>query len=416
MKESDPRSTAGESARTPRMSRWIWVAAACAVAIVTGAALFVLQRRPPAGMPPIRWRMPVEGLQTTLGTFGPDGTLYTGTSDVVVAIDPEGRRLWTFTNGPALGSLSLGSNGDLYIGCYRQGTRRLLCLGTNGVFRWDQRAVMLDGFAPVVSSKGTVVTSGTDRELHAFSPTGKPLWAVDIASASYGPPLVRPDGSFVVLDKTPGPGLKVISPEGRSSGPFSTHRFTNEPSLRMARLAADGTLYLAGSAADFLLAVAPGGPVRWRLSLEREAASSPVVDASGRILLTARDPATQRFEILAVTPRGTVEWRRDLGTPYADTPPVITRDGFICLTTGEPALWCLNPDGQVRWKYRIPRPIQWNPPARMSITAWKTFFQQWARAPRSIAHTPALLAPDGSLRVGLGGARGYVLQIDAPVR
>ncbi len=416
MNESDTPGVVAEPIRTRRPSVWTWIAAACGLALLTGTGIFILQRRPPAGMPPIRWRMPVAGLQTTLGAIGPDGTLYTGTAEVVMAIDQSGQRLWTFTNGPALGSVRLGSNGDLYLSGYRQGTRRVICLGTNGTFRWDARAATMDGFAPVVSPNGTVATSGTDRELHAFSPDGKPLWSVDLASAGYGPPLVRPDGSFVVLGKTPGPGLMVVSPEGQLLGPFSTHRFTNEPSLRQARLAPDGTVYLAGSAADFLQAVAPGGPLRWRLSLDREATSGPVLDAGGRILLTARDPATQRYEIIAVSPDGKVAWRRDLGTPYADTTPVVTPDGSICFTTGEPALWCLDRDGQVRWKYRIPRPIQWQPPARMSFLAWSNFLRQLVRAPRAIAHTQALVAPDGSLRVGLGGPEGYFLQIDAPGR
>lgn len=415
------------SAATPQESRpgsgsagrlWLrWmirmVVAVAVLALAAGAA-FAWQRRPPAGMPPIRWRIDLANLQPNLGAITRDGTLITGSGEVVTAIDRDGKLLWNFTNGPSLGSVAVGSNTDLYLAGYRQGTRRLVCLDSSGRFRWDQRAVVIDGFAPALGPDGTILTSGTDRELHAFSPAGKPLWTFDISSATYGPPLIRPDGSSIVLGSVPGAGLRVVGPDGKPSGAFSAHRFTNEPNLRQAALGPDGTVYLAGSGTEFLRAVPPGGSMRWTVNLDLEAASRPVLDSSGRIILTAKNSRSERFEVLAISPGGGVEWRRDLGGSYADSTPALGTDGAILLTTGEPALWCLKPDGTVRWKYRLPRPIQWPKLGRNSLASWSLFIRELFRTPRGIAHTPPWVAPDGSIRVGLAGAQGYVLAIERP--
>jgi hypothetical protein len=410
--ESEP----GSSSAVHLWVRWL-IRAVVALGVLAIAAVAVIawQRRPPAAMPPIRWRLDLANLQPNLGAITRDGTLITGSGDVVTAIDRDGKVLWNFTNGLSLGSVAVGSNTDLYFAGYRQGTRRLVCLDSSGRFRWDQRAVVIDGYPPVLASDGTVLTSGTDRELHAFSPDGKPLWTFDISSATYGPPLSRPDGTSIVLGPIPGVGLRLVGPDGKSRGAFSTHRFTNEPNLRQATLGPDGTLYLAGSGAEFLRAVTPGGPVRWTVELALDAASRPIVDSSGRIILTAKNSRTEHFEVLAISPKGSVEWRRDLGVSYADSSPALGTEGSIFLTSGEPALWCLKSDGTVRWKYRLPRPIQWVKLQRNSLASWSLFIRELFRTPRAIAHTPPWVAPDGSIRVGLAGAQGYLLSIERPV-
>lgn len=385
-----------------------------AVAAAVGAGWIAYQRRPPAGMPPIRWRQEVPGLQSQLGTLTRDGVFVGGTGEIVTAWDRDGKAVWNFTNGPSLGSIIEGTQGDFFLGGYRQGTRRVVCLDAQGRFRWDQRAVVIDGIPPTILPNGNVVTSGTDRELHAFSPAGKPLWNADIHSSSYGPPLQLSDGSLVTLGPTPGPGLVVVGSDGRPQGPFCTQRFDQEPSLRLATVGRDDTIYLAGNGGEFLRAASRGESLRWTLPLDLEAASKPVVTPAETILLTGRNAKSEAFELVAVSKVGTVLWRRNLGLPYADLPAVISKDGSIYLTTGEPALWCLEQDGNIRWKYRIPRPIQWAPPARKSVAAWTTFLRQLLRTPRNIPRTPVWISADGSLRVGLGGAQGYLLCIERP--
>lgn len=408
---------APDSTETPAPGRrWIRRLLTAAGGLVLlgllGAGWIAYQRRPPAAMPPIRWRQETPGLQSLLGTVTPDGVFIGGTAEVVTAWDRDGRVVWQFTNGPSLGSVVAGPRGDFFLGGYRQGTRRLVCLDAQGRFRWDQRAAVIDGIPPTLLPDGNLVTSGTDRELHAFSPAGKPLWTRDIDSASYGPPLVLSDGSLVTLGPTPGPGLMLVSSNGLPKGPLSSVRFEQEPSLRLASAGPDDTVYLAGTGTNFLRSVARAGGVRWSVSPGLDAASKPVISASGTLLVTGRNPSTEEFELVAVSSTGAVLWRQKLGLPYADLPPVIATDGSIYLTTGEPALWCLDPRGSVRWKYRLPRPIQWAPPARNSVSAWITFVRQLLRTPRNISRTPVWISADGSLRVGLSGNQGYLICIE----
>ena len=394
--------------------RLLLAAAGLGVAAAVGAGWAFYQRRPPAGMPPIRWRQEVPDLQSRLGTLTRDGVFIGSTGEIVTAWDRDGKVVWNFTNGPSLGSVIEGAQGGFLLGGYRQGTRRLVCLDSQGRFQWDQRAVVIDGIPPTVLLGGNIVTSGTDRELHAFSPSGKPLWNVEIQSSSYGPPLQLSDGALITLGPTPGPGLVVVGADGRPKGPFCTQRFNQEPSLRLATVARDDTVYLAGNGGEFLRALSRGGSLRWTLSLDLDATSKPSVTPTGTLVLTGRNPKTEAFELVAVSDAGAVLWRRTLGLPYADLPPVIAEDGSIYLTTGEPALWCVERGGEIRWKYRMPRPIQWAPPARKSVAAWTTFLRQLLRTPRNIPRTPVWISADGSLRAGLGGAQGYLLCIERP--
>ncbi len=412
-------TAAPDSTETPaRGRRWIRRFVTAAGGLVILAALVMgwiaYQRRPPAAMPPIRWRQETPGLQSLLGTVTPDGIFIGGTAEVVTAWDRDGRVLWQFTNGPSLGSVVVGPRGDLFLGGYRQGTRRLVCLDAQGRFRWDQRAAVIDGIPPTVLPDGSLVTSGTDRELHAFSPGGKPLWTRDVQSASYGPPVVLSGGSLAVLGPTPGPGLMVVASDGTPRGPFCSEHFDQEPSLRLATGGPDDTLYLAGNGTNFLRAVSRGGSVRWTVATDLDATSKPVLSPAGRLLVTGRNAFTEQFELVAVSNAGAIVWRRNLGLPYADLPPAIGHDGSIYLTTGEPALWCLDPSGGIRWKYRLPRPIQWAPPARNSVSAWTTWVRQLLRTPRNISRTPLWISADGSLRVGLSGPQGYLLCIERP--
>ena len=409
------RDSTGTPARGHRWIRRLLTAAGGLLMLAgLGAGWIAYQRRPPVAMPPIRWRQDAPGLQSLLGTVTPDGVFIGGTAEVVTAWDRDGRVTWQFTNGPSLGSVVVGPRGDLFLGGYRQGTRRLVCLDAQGRFRWDQRAAVIDGIPPTVLRDGTLVTSGTDRELHGFSPAGKALWTRDIQSASYGPPVVLSDGSLAVLGATPGPGLMVVASNGTPKGPFGSVLFDQEPSLRLAAAGPDDTLYLAGNGTNVLRAVSRGGPVRWTVSTGLDATSRPVLSPAGTVLVTGRNADTEQFELVAVSGTGAILWRRNLGLPYADLPPAVATDGSIYLTTGEPALWCLDPAGAVHWKYRLPRPIQWAPPARNSVSAWITFVRQLLRTPRNISRTPVWISADGSLRVGLSGTQGYLLCIERP--
>jgi outer membrane protein assembly factor BamB len=116
----------------------------------------------------------------------------------------------------------------------------------------------------------------------------------------------------------------------------------------------------------YTLARGPATPVlKWRLDLQGEVISSPVLGGDGTIYLGSviRDDRHPQHFITAVNPDGTVKWR--FATGWRDTQtmssPAIGADGRIYVGAQDGYFYALNPDGTLAWRFAAASPVQQHP-------------------------------------------------------
>jgi parallel beta-helix repeat protein len=167
-------------------------------------------------------------------TISPDGTIYTS-AESVYAISPDNETLWSFHGGYGNRlSPALGSDGTLYVPAARiewPGIARpyLSALDSHGNLKWEVR---LDGYrsSPAVDSDGTIyiVDGGT---LRAFDSQGNEQWNLDLDVLSPRSLSIGSDGTLYVPagDKlyAIGPSEEQNPPIANAGGPYSGN--VNEP-------------------------------------------------------------------------------------------------------------------------------------------------------------------------------------------
>jgi outer membrane protein assembly factor BamB len=191
-----------------------------------------------------------------------DGVLASLTGRQIVAVDREGKTLWTyprdsiFTYDPRVASnsppetwevwadtpIAVGSDGTLYVGSLVN--QKFLAVDAHGALKWTFD-VGNQGFrtSPVIASDGTVfAVSYPQGFLYAFSPDGSLKWKFQspnpVLNQELPAPVLGSDGTIYVVGAQ---RLIALSPEGRMLWELPLQgSFGGSPAL-----APDGTLYIA---------------------------------------------------------------------------------------------------------------------------------------------------------------------------
>jgi outer membrane protein assembly factor BamB len=281
----------------------------------------------------IRWQFETGGAVVGSVTVGSGGQIHVACEDgKLYALDPDGKPLWALNaNCPLLSAPTIGLDGRLYVGG-KDG--RLFAVDPNGRLNWTYRAGGAIYSSPAVGSDGHVYVASTDGRLYAVDRDGVERWQF----------------------KTRGPGT-----------------LPNGAVFASPALGRDGTIYLAGLYEPNLYALKPAdGSVKWVCRFLKNPDdpktagwpfTSPVVAADGTIYQTllydshlyAVDPAT-----------GKILWSVDLCDPalFGQTTnpapdgdgwsePVLGPDGTIYVSCDDPYLRAVDPSGVVKWNRRF---------------------------------------------------------------
>ena len=117
----------------------------------------------------------------------------------------------------------------------------------------------------------------------------------------------------------------------------------------MPAIGADGTLYFGSTigSAGALVAVDPGGSIRWILDGLDRIAASPAIGPDGTIHVAGGR------HVHAVDPRGVIRWTYE--TPvrtFVFSSPAVASDGTIYVGGDDHALHAIDSDGAPRWTFR----------------------------------------------------------------
>ncbi len=282
----------------------------------------------------VRWRFETGGAVVTSVTAGFEGRVHIACEDGKLhTLDADGRPLWVYAmDSAALSSPTVGPDGSLFVGSER-GT--LYAIDINGKTRWTYRTGGAICSSPAVGASGNVYVGSADGVVYALANDGTELWRF----------------------RTRGPGVRP------------TGAIFASPAI-----GADGSVYVAGLYDPNLYALNAGdGSVKWvckftQSSGQSQLASwpfvSPVVAEDGTIYqVLLHDTHLHAIERGA----GKIVWSVDLADPSSAglgdqeirlngevwSEPVLGPDGTIYVSTGDPYLRAVHPDGYIKWAKRL---------------------------------------------------------------
>ena len=156
----------------------------------------------------------------------------------------------------------------------------------------------------------------------------------------------------------------------------------------MPAIGADGTLYfgssmgLGDSVAGSLVAVDPGGSIRWILDGLDRTSSSPAIGPDGTIYVAGGR------HVHAVDPRGEIRWTYEISPGIFLSSPAVASDGTIYVGGDDLALHAINRDGSPRWTFKT----------------------------RNLIRAPASIGADGTIYVASYDGRLYAVDPDGSER
>jgi outer membrane protein assembly factor BamB len=109
-------------------------------------------------------------------------------------------------------------------------------------------------------------------------------------------------------------------------------------------IASDGTIYVFFG--RVLYAVSSAGALQWSFTADRFSETTPAIGLDGSVYVTT----TQ--ELYSLSRNGKKQWRFDFDKPGCGfSSPVVADDGTILVSCRWGALYVLNPDGKLKWRY-----------------------------------------------------------------
>ncbi len=268
---------------------------------------------------------------------GSDGTIYVVGYQTVYAFTPGGVLKWTWSpdGNPVpvapIGEPALGPDGTIYVTHSSGGPfhRWLVALNPNGSVLWGRDLTITMSDSDAIARGLTVGADGTiyvynDHKVYAFhSDTGARKWYFDLGDYSMTADLgfaVGTEGSVYVPCYNAGGGkLLALSPTGAKRWEYS---FPTGPGIPI--VGSDDTVYVP--AGPILYAIGSTGGLKWQASLTRNIAPrSLALAADGTIYLSAE-------HLTALNPGGTVRWT--LQGIVSEGAPAIGYDGTLYLASG----------------------------------------------------------------------------------
>jgi outer membrane protein assembly factor BamB len=310
--------------------------------------------------PRIKWQYKSAAMAVSHPAIGPDGTIYVGTHDGLLALSPDGKLLWKAGIGEA-GTPVISEDGTIYLDTWHGS---LFGASKDGHLVW-QPGYGLIGFnaPPALGANTTLYYLNNVSDIYAFRPkqSNEKFWSLDtFREGMLGAETVLPGSARVgVISTKAAPILtrndSVILPRQSflhslsTSGTPEWDLELSPGNLGQAALAEDGTIYV-GDDRSVLYAVSSSGSKKWRFDINGSVQGSPVIDTAGVVYFTAG------AAVYAVNPDGNLKWRfSPLPRLGLSTSPALAADGTLYVG-GDFALIALSPNGVLKWNLRIYSP------------------------------------------------------------
>ena len=204
----------------------------------------------------ILWKYITPGPGTKINDLrvGPDGTLYAGVENGLVAYDPQGTTLWECFGLSPTSAATVGPDGSIYIGGAYPNAG-LHVLGSDGRRLWDYWCESDVISSPAVLPNGTICFVTGDNQLHCIYSNGNPKWQYQFTTVTSCPAVST---AGVIYLGTMSGGLSPISYLNSVSAEGKLNWSINYGCRNKAAVAPDGTV-IAVDKSGSIVAVDPEG-------------------------------------------------------------------------------------------------------------------------------------------------------------
>ena len=281
------------------------------------------------------WEYDAKSRVSSSPAVGPDGTIYVGAGNQLVALYPNGREKWRFaTQGTVHSSPAVGAQGAVFFGSL---DRNLYGVSAAGARLWAPFAT--DGpvySSPAIDEEGTIYVGSDDFKLYAVRSDGKPKWSYPTGGYVRSSPALGANGVIYVgsFDRS----IHALDKAGRLLWSFATgHYVYSSPAI-----GPDGTIYV-GSVDKSLYALNPDGTQKWVYPTGGHIYASPTLGLDGTIYIGSWDN-----RLYAITPAGTLQWVFLTGN-LVQSSAVIGADGTIYFGSDENKIYAVTPGGNKLW-------------------------------------------------------------------
>ncbi|TKJ43197.1 cell surface protein [candidate division TA06 bacterium B3_TA06] len=213
--------------------------------------------------------------------------------------------------------LALAKDGTVFMAIYW----RLIALDTSYYDfepRWVFNSPELGRFEcpPAIGMDGTIYLGSTDGKLYALNPDSTLKWEFETDDNISSSPVIGANGTLYLGSSDS--CFYAVNPDGSLKWKFKTGSFI----FSAAAIGEDGTIYF-GSEDRHIYALSEGGKLKWRYKTDIWDFSSPVVGADGVIYIGPGEGCSLLRLISNFRLRG------------------------------KPFIYAINPDGTLKWKYRV---------------------------------------------------------------
>jgi len=242
-----------------------------------------------------------------------------------------------YSNGIELSSISISSNGIIYISSQDW---RLYAINPSGSLKWKYKT---NGYSSPASiaSDGTIYFYSKDY-LYAVKPDGTLKWRVEVKWDYRRRSSIRLYGDTIYIGSYDG-NLFAFNSNGTLKWTFSI-----EESITSLSVSQDGDIYI-GSYDDYLYSIDPDGNLKWKLFIEN-LCGQPVIDFKGTVYVSSAHHTTKIF---AINSEGTVKWQYQGYRSNSDPLISITKNGTIIVISSDKSISALNHDGTCKWQCKV---------------------------------------------------------------
>lgn len=204
----------------------------------------------------LKWRYWLGGgvYVKSSSALGPDGTIYFGCENNIIALYPNGTLRWQHPTGDSVySSPAIGDDGTVYCGCHD--TYLYALYPNNGTLKWRFKTGDWIRVSPSISDDGTVYCVSTDKYLYALYPNnGTMKWKTDVYAGTS--PTIGPDGTIYAGWNS----LHAVNPvDGSIKWTYpATYIEGGTPCT-----SSDGTIFFGTTSGD-LIALNPDGTLHWQ--------------------------------------------------------------------------------------------------------------------------------------------------------
>ena len=232
-----------------------------------------------------KWSFAIKGWIDSSPAIGADGTIYFGGWDRnFYALNPDGGKKWEFAaKGVIDSSPAIAADGTIYFGSH---DKKFYALNPDGSVKWTFATAGAIISSPALGCDGGIFITSVDGNLYALNADGTVKWRLWTGGVGASSPVLDAEGNICLgVNNT----FWVITSAGVKKWSFGYPVVTGS-----AALAADGTIYFAGTDPDGVGHLYQATPTGMKVgehyaTLGTGASSSPAIAPDGTVYIGGWD-------------------------------------------------------------------------------------------------------------------------------